>query len=114
MIDLDGIWYRVETRWFASVDDFDEVDYHGQEVVYKYTVVRRTPKGVWLRSEFGEEFFVRGTATKQKAVPTMELARQDEIARRKRHVRGCERRLKDAQHLLAYAQRKAGLEGFSG
>lgn len=51
-----------------------------------FRVVRHTPKGVWLQSDGREEFFVLGRARRQYALPTVDLAIEDLIERKKRNV----------------------------
>jgi hypothetical protein len=68
-------------------------------------VEKHTPKGVWLKPMYGGSFFVLGSSTKQQAVPTIQLAIQDLIERKKKHVMMSEHRLRRAQqHLDAAAK----------
>lgn len=103
------IWWRADDKRYANYDPFAEFEQpSGSHLVLEltpYIVVRHTPKGVWLRSYFGGEVFVRGSALRQRAVPTKELAIRDLIARRKRHVKGCQARLHRAEAHLEAAEK---------
>ena len=110
---FDGFWYRCEIRHYSVADEWGDHAYTSTEVVWsKYAVVRETPKGVWLsrvlsgttdpdcrrgKMDRGDLQLVIGTTMKQLACPTKELALADAIARKKRHVAGCEARLYAAQ-----------------
>jgi len=108
----DGFWYRCEVRHYSVADEWGDHSYSTSQVVWtKYAVIRETPKGVWLRSvpwsftywpdqrprPLSGGVFVLGTAMRQLACPTKELALADTIARKKRHIAGCEARLYAAQ-----------------
>lgn len=108
----DGFWYRCEVKHYSVADEWGDHSYTSTEVVWtKYAVLRETPKGVWLTpvpaSSMDPDFFrgedryfrdlVIGTSMKQLACPTRELALADAIARKKRHVAGCEARLASAE-----------------
>lgn len=99
-------WWRAEDRRYANYDPWAEFEQpSGSHLVielYSYEVVRHTPKGVVL----WPHGFVLGTATKQFAVPTKELALLDLIARKKRHVAGCQVRLAQAEEHLRGAERE--------
>ena len=102
------VWWRADDKRYANYDPFAEFEQpSGSHLVLEltpYVVVRHTPKGVWLRSYFGSEFFVLGNALRQKAVPTKELAIRDLIARKRRHVEGSRARLKRAEEHLEAAE----------
>lgn len=100
-------WWRAEDRRYADWDpwaDEQPNSSHLQIELRCYPVVRHTRKGVWLDTGFGGEVFVLGTARKQFAVPTQELAVADLIARKKMHVAGCAGRLQMAELHLAAAE----------
>lgn len=111
-----SFWYRAEVRHYSVSDEWGDHSHTSTEIYWtKYAVVKATPKGVWLRSvSWGEtntekyqdgrsrDFhmepqFVLGTARRQLACPTKELALEDCRQRKLAHVRGCEARLRGAQ-----------------
>jgi hypothetical protein len=108
------VWWRAEDRRYANYDpwaDFEQPSgSHLQLRVDAYVVDSYTQKGVWLRGILGDRMFVLGTATKQFAVPTRELAIRDLIARKKRHVDGCRARLARAEEHLEAAEKWLILE----
>lgn len=104
----DGFWYRVEIKHYSVADEWGDHCYTSTaESITKYEVVKETPKGVFLRSvPFGfSSGFVLGTAKRQLACPTIELARADAIARKKRHIAGCKARLAAAENDLKILER---------
>lgn len=99
---MTEIWWRAEDKRYANYDPWAEFEQpsgsHLKIELHPYAVERHTPKGVFLY----HHGFVLGTATKQFAVPTKELALQDLIARKKLHVLFSKARLAQAEeHLLA-------------
>ena len=116
------IWWRADDMRYANYDQWAECDQpsgsHLALELTPYIVVKHTPKGVRLRGWLGDEFFVLGSAIRQKAVPTIELAIQDLIARKKRHVQGAQARLRQAEAHLAAAeqwlQKHRAMEGSHG
>ena len=108
------VWWRAEHRRYANYDPWAEFEQpsgsHLQLTLTPYVVDSYTPKGVWLRGIFGGRTFVLGTATKQFAVPTRELAIRDLVARKQRHVSGCRARLKQAEEHLEAAEKWLELE----
>lgn len=103
--DSDDIWWRAEDKRYADYDPWAEFEQpnssHLRVELIPYRITKRTAKGVWLEGQR----FVLGSAGKQFAVPTKELAVRDLIARKKRHVQGCEARLRRAEEHLAAAER---------
>lgn len=83
---MSEIWYRYEERHYAPpVDEFDNICGPGRTevVLIKYSVIRHTPKGVWL--SIGR--FVLHGARKRYACPTEKEARESFLARKKRQLR---------------------------
>lgn len=103
------VWWRADDKRYANYDPWAEDEQpEGSHLVLKltpYVVRRHTPKGVWLGTYYGTDVFVRGTATRQQAVPTVDLAIRDLVARKKRHVAGCRARLNRAEAHLEAAER---------
>ena len=103
-MENEADWWSCKIVHYVSVDEFDSIHRHGKLQWQRYQVVRTTPKGVVLK-EFVNEFLVLGKAIRQRAVPTKELALQDAIAKKKRHIKGCEHRLQCAQGDLRILER---------
>lgn len=103
------VWWRAEDRRYANYDPWAEFEQpsgsHLQLSLTPYVVDSYTPKGVRLRGILGNRTFVLGTAVKQFAVPTRELAIRDLIARKQRHVDGCKARLARAEEHLEAAEK---------
>lgn len=98
MTESVDYWYRVDVQHYSVANEWGEHSYTSTRVqVTRYEWVRDTPRGVWLREWIGAPFHVRGKALKQRAVPTLDLAYQDAIARKDRHIAGCKARLKRAE-----------------
>lgn len=100
-------WWRAQDRCYAHYDPFEEIEQTGNVIKIEYTeyrVVKETPKGVWLNHMYAfhddKKFFVRGKARRQTAVPTKELALNDLLARKKKHVYYSELRTKSAMRNL--------------
>ena len=106
------VWWRADDKRYANYDPWAEFEQpSGSHLVLEltpYVVVRHTPKGVWLQSYFG--CFVLGTATKQQAVPTVELAIRDLIARKTKHVAFARARLRKAEAHLEAAEKWLSME----
>jgi hypothetical protein len=104
------VWWRADDRRYANYDPWAEWEQpegsHLRIELRSYLVVGYTPKGVWLSDAFGGRIFVLGTAIRQTAVPTKELALQDLVARKVRHVQGCQARLAQAREHLEAAQKE--------
>ena len=102
------VWWFARDKRYANYDPWAEFEQpSGSHVVielFPYIVVKYTPRGVRLRGWLGEEFFVLGDAIRQKAVPTKELALQDLVKRKEKHVRMSEIRLNDAKACLEMAK----------
>ena len=102
----EDVWWRADDRRYANYNPWDD-ECSGSHLRISYTrfvVDRYTPKGVWLRGFLGDTHFVLGTTLKQFAVPTKELALQDLVARKQRHVAGAKARLHRAEEHLAAAE----------
>lgn len=103
------VWWRADDKRYANYDPWAEFEQpSGSHLVLEltpYVVRRHTPKGVWLGTYYGADVFVRGKAIRQQAVPTVELAIRDLVARKARHVAGCQARLQQAEQHLRAAER---------
>lgn len=117
-------WYRVEERHYAAPPD-EWGDRQGigrvEVVVLSYEVEKETPKGVWLRRQYGttgwtdtEKHFVLRDARKRLACPTVEEAYESFFARKTRQIRilnaqaaKAERALREGKASLARRNRDA-------
>ena len=102
------VWWRAEDRVYANFDPWNDGDYCGSYSVVEltpYKVTKATPKGVWVRAWLGHEQFVLGTAGKQLAVPTQELALADLVRRKEVHASFARARADRAQKHLEMAQK---------
>ena len=98
---MTDTWYRADVRSYSVADEWGDHSYSTSNIVWQeYEFVRSTPKGVVLRGFMTGEVFILGKAKLQQAMPTKELALADAIARKKRHVWGCEHRLNRAKEDL--------------
>lgn len=101
-------WFRYEdVQYAAPVDEFDRPCGEGQLTVElrKYEVLRHTPKGVWLRLYCGDKRFVLRDARKKFACPTLALAKESFLARKKCQVRIYTARANRAKRAIALAER---------
>lgn len=100
-------WWRADDKRYANYDPFAEFEQpSGSSLKIELTpfeMVKETPRGVWVRNWLGSKFFVLGEAARQIAVPTKQLAIQDLVRRKEKHVRMSEMRAKMAREHLAAA-----------
>lgn len=84
----DEMWYRFEDRRYSIADDYGDHAYSRLEVeLHKYWVHHHTPKGVWLGLFRGSKHrFVLKGATRRFACPTIELAKESFIARKRKQA----------------------------
>lgn len=122
---MDVLWRATVIRYSVTIDA--EREEYGTSDPYIrldwIEVIRRTPKGAWIRSDDTMRFagptdkeapirdlsFVRLTANKAYARNTGEEALQDLIERRKRQIRILEGQLLRASDEKKYAERALGL-----
>lgn len=77
--------YRAEDTWYSVSNEWGEHDHSELEVkVRAIPILRRTPKGAWIRADLGGEQFVLLTARKKFACETKEEALRSLVARRER------------------------------
>ena len=102
------VWWRADDNRYADFDPWAmdcQPDTSSVAVeLTPYVVKRTTPKTVILSGSMGDEHRVLGRAIRQFAVPTIEIALQDLVARKRRHVSGCAARLKQAEEHLKAAE----------
>ncbi len=102
----DEHWYRTEVRMVCCADPWEEDIYYSRPELYttKYKVLSTTPKGVWVQGFMQPKTFVLGTAMKQFAVPTVELAAKDCIARKKVQISINEARIRGMKSELSHTE----------
>lgn len=109
----DEIWYRFEDKLYAAPVNEDG-DMGGPPRVdvtlFKYRVVKHTPKGVWLSLYFDDRLFVLKSATRRFACPTLHEALVSFMARKKKQARILRRRAAYADEAVAIARRKFATE----
>lgn len=101
------VWWHAREKTYANFDPWSDGDYTGSHMVIElipYIVTKYTPKGVRLSGPFGNNFFVLGSAIRQHAVPTKELALLDLVHRKEKHIRMLEYRIEDAKSALEKTQ----------
>jgi hypothetical protein len=103
-------YYRLEDKRFAGIvnEDGDPGPSSLRVVTYEFTLVRRTPKGAWIRPVYGEPRFVRDAAKKRFACPSLEEAKASFRARKRRQIRILEARLRDARRSIDIVDGKEG------
>ena len=108
------VWWRADDRRYANYDPFAEFEQpSGSKLVIELTpfeVVKHTPKGARVRDFLGWSVQVLGNAIRQHAVPTKELALQDLVRRKEKHVKMAEMRAEEARSHLKAAQKALELE----
>lgn len=101
-------WFRVEETIYApAMDEYGRPS--GSSTVdvriYQYTVIKETPKGVWLALNEDRKFVLRG-ATKRWACPTIEEAIVSFRARKEKHIRILEEKLRLIRRALIIVERR--------
>ena len=104
-MDEQEIWYRCELKHYSTchlTEYGTEVYGSSSKIEYtEYHVKKHTPKGVRLEVCFGNDRFVLGTSVRQLAVPTKELALNDAVERKRKHVYFSKNRLSSAENDLS-------------
>ena len=96
----EEVWYRYEDKYFAPpLDEFDNpVGGRSLEIhLFKFPVVKTTPKGAWL--DIGEHAnrFASRDATKRFACPTLAEAKESFIARKRKQARIYRKKAEEAE-----------------
>ena len=80
------------------------IDWNGNDLhTYKYKIIRRTEKGVWINN-YGEEKFVLLTARKKFACETQAKALTSFIARKNKQIQILSDQLEHAKNGLTFAE----------
>ena len=109
--DADVLYRYEEVRYSWGLGQYDDPlpGYNIKIELRELKVIRRTPKGAWIRRwshnlNTGGERFVRLTARKQYASNTKEEAMVCFIARKKRQIQILSRQLWQAKEALAIVE----------
>lgn len=103
------VWYRYESHLEGTgyVDQFDNY-IHGSSYVkldlYEYEVLRRTPKGVWLKRFMDKPRFVLNEGRKKFAHSTTEEALDAFIHRKNYYINLLNIRRENAEKAVLLAQ----------
>lgn len=99
------VWYRVEAKTYATVDDWgDVVGSYSYLQVTGYMVDKETPKGVWLtRPWMSRKFVLREMLHRGRAfaAPTEEQAREDFRLRKQFHIWRLQTQINRAEREIA-------------
>lgn len=112
---MSETWYRYQETHYAPPYDYEWGDWRGEgstEIhLHEFTVVKHTPKGVWLTAGYGDRRFVLKDAYKRFACPTKEEAFESFLARKKREIKIYKARIASAERALTAAEKLAEGEG---
>ena len=82
---LEPVWFRVEARHHATVNDWGDVDGHYADLkIIEITVLKHTPKGAWIGARPGEFGMAKKLVLREYthrarafAAPTLDQAKED-------------------------------------
>jgi hypothetical protein len=109
-------WYRLDDVLYAPMlDEFETPIGPGRLdiIVRKHSVVRITPKGLWIVQQgiySGGPRFILFNATKRHAHPTMALALESFVARKNRQASIHEARARQAHMAVRLATSSHGVQ----
>jgi hypothetical protein len=109
---MSDLYHRFEDHLTAPpLNEWDEPVGRSQLHIIHYTfpVLTHTPKGVWLGLLGGGRRWVRNDARRRFACPTIELARESFIARKKRQAGIYDARASYAREAIAKIERHPAL-----
>jgi len=94
---------------------FDEILRETGKEVYliKFELLKETPKGYWIKEDFGFKKWVSKTAKKRFAYPTKKEALINLIKRKERQIRILESRLNEAKNVLKEGQTLLNIENLT-
>lgn len=100
-------WYRYEdVRYSPSSDEYDFpiAPPRTDVVLRKFSVIKVTPKGVWLNGRF-----VLRDARKRYACPTEDEARVSFLARKTKQLRILRKQVEHVEQAIALINKRNGL-----
>ena len=101
--EMTEIWYRFqEQRYSVTIDAEQEIYGTRIDIIrIDYTVIKHTPKGVWLGyGHGGWKRFVKKDATRRFACPTIEEAKVSFIARKNKQISILQKQISQIQEAL--------------
>lgn len=100
---MERLYRYQDIQYAPPVDEFDHVCGEGRLEVklYSFPILSRTEKGAWINAA-GEKRFVKLTARKRFALPTIEEARESFLARKRRQATILSRKLVRVNAALAF------------
>lgn len=107
----EEVWYRFEDmRWAAPLDEFDEPVGKGRAdvILREFPVLSHTPKGVRLRTFDGHPRLVLHHWRKKFACSTVELAKENFLARKAAQRRILCNQLQHVEDALKVFDKKFG------
>jgi hypothetical protein len=113
----DEMWYRFEDRRYSIADEYgDHYETRMEVELLKLYALRHTPKGVWLGLFRNYDSstpialrafrFVLKSATRKFACPTIELAKESFIARKRKQASIHRARAAQADRAIEIVERK--------
>jgi hypothetical protein len=101
--------YRFDSFLSSSIED-SEYGHHVTSIVevclFRYEILRKTPKGVWIYLNFGDEKFVLSNARKRYACPTIEEAKESFKARKSKEIKILQARIDHAKEAITIIDRR--------
>jgi hypothetical protein len=99
---MTEVWHRFvdyqEGVGFSDDDFYSSSETRIRHI--KLNVISHTAKGVWLDRGFGDRKFVLNEARKRYAYPTVELAKESFIIRKKRQISYARQTIENAEAAL--------------
>lgn len=117
------VWYRLEDRRYSVADEYGDHAYTSYDVqCLEFWVIKRTPKGVWLKQKYGpnpptvdsdylqrvDKRFQLLESLKRFACPTLAEAIESYKARKKKQISIYTARVKSAEFYIQIAEAKYG------
>lgn len=103
-------YFRIENRIVGSVDEFGDISsvYTVQLYLHKFEVIKKTPKGVWIRdySIKGKQFILSSPDGKRFAYLNIEDSIRGFIKRKQRQIQILSTKLADTKMALYLAENK--------
>lgn len=98
---MTDVWYRFEEVTYSpGVDEYGDVLRGDGDVrlwLYRLPVLKLTPKGAWIETQYGRRRFVLRGALKRYACPTVKEAAASYHARKRAQIRIYSARIRAAE-----------------
>ena len=92
-------WYRFDSRVWRDYDRIKNVTI----TLYRFAVIRHTPRGVWLDYGIEKDKFVLVNSRKRFACPTLEEAKESFLARKRIQLNILEEQAEGVRRILLEA-----------